>query len=114
MNVSQRDVWWADIDEPIGSAAGFTRPVVIIQGDALNASRMTTYLSIPLSTNLQRANLATNLLLRAADTGLPRDSVAQVGLLYVVDASQLIEHAGQISSRELERLFAKLDLALGR
>ncbi|HEY3055699.1 MAG TPA: type II toxin-antitoxin system PemK/MazF family toxin, partial [Thermoanaerobaculia bacterium] len=36
MVISQGEVWWADLAPPTGSAPGFRRPVVVVQGDALN------------------------------------------------------------------------------
>lgn len=112
--VAQRDVWWADIGNPTGSAAGFHRPVVIVQSDRINASRLATYLCVPLTGALRWQDAPWNLLLRAAVTGLDRDSVAQTTLLFAVDRSQLRERVGSISDQHLTQLFARLDIALGR
>jgi mRNA interferase MazF len=114
MNLAQRDVWWADLGDPAGSAAGFLRPVVIIQADWLNASRISTYLCVPLTSNLRQAALPTNVKLPATATGLERDSVAQVGLMFAASESQFIERTGQILPGQLDQLIAKLDLVLGR
>ncbi len=114
MEVAQREVWWVNLAEPTGSVAGYNRPVVIIQGDELNASRVATYLCVPLTGNMRWSSLPTNLLLPASSTGLDRDSIAQVGLMFTVAASELIECCGRISQRQLDQLFARLDLTLGR
>jgi mRNA-degrading endonuclease toxin of MazEF toxin-antitoxin module len=29
--MEQSEVWWADLDEPAGSEAGYRRPVLVIQ-----------------------------------------------------------------------------------
>jgi mRNA interferase MazF len=113
-DVSQRDVWWADLGDPIGGATGFHRPVVIVQSDAINISRLTTYLCVPLTGNLKRQIAPWNMLLPASATGLDKDSVAQTGLLFAVDQVQLLERVGRISERQLKALLAKLDVALGR
>lgn len=114
LQVSQRDVWWADLGDPIGGASGFHRPVVILQSDAINISRLTTYLCVPLTGNLKRQIAPWNLLLTANATGLGKDSVAQTGLMFAADQSQLIERTGRISERHLRQLFERLDVALGR
>lgn len=37
--IAQGEVCWASLDDPIGSGAGSRRPLVVVQGDAFNASR---------------------------------------------------------------------------
>ena len=112
--VQRRDIWWADLGEPVGSLSGYTRPVVVIQSDDLNVSRLRTYLCVPCSTNMWYARIPWNLLLRAAATGLSEDCVAQTHLTLAVDSSQLLEHVSQISEARLRELLDRLDIALGR
>ena len=76
MVISQGEVWWADIPPPTGSGPGFRRPVVVVQGDALNRSRIATVVCVPLTSNLKWALAAGNLRLSARVTGLLKDSVA--------------------------------------
>ena len=56
----QGEVWWADMDEPTGSAPGFRRPVVVVQGDAINRSRIATVVCVPLTSNLRLADAPGN------------------------------------------------------
>jgi mRNA interferase MazF len=112
--VEQGEIWLADLAEPVGSVAGYTRPVVIVQGDEVNSSRISTFLAIPLTASLHRQMMPTNLLMMAGETGLDRDSVAQPTLLQAVDLSQLIKPLGRINRRLLEKLFVRLDTVLGR
>ena len=114
MLVSQRDIWWADLGEPIGSTSGFHRPVIILQSDAINVSRLATYLCVPLTGNLRTQIAPWNMPLPVKATGLDKDSVAQLALMLAIDEVQLVERVGRISERQLEQLFTKLDLALGR
>ena len=53
MVIAQGDVCWADLPEPVGSGRGFRRPVLVVQGDSLNRSRLATVVCIPLTTNLK-------------------------------------------------------------
>lgn len=112
--VLQGDVWWADLAQPPGSTAGYRRPVIVIQGDAINRSRIGTAICVPLTSNLKWAEAPGNVLIAATASGLDRDSVAQVTLVLAVDKSCLAERVGRIAPRLLERLLAGLDLALGR
>lgn len=112
--ISQGDIWWADLPEPVGSGPGFRRPVVVVQADSFNRSALATVLCIPLTGNLKWAGAPGNALLSARSTGLPKDSVANVSQVFAVDKSQLTEQAGRISQKQLALLFAGLDIVLGR
>lgn len=114
MVVSQGEIWWADLEEPTGSGPGFRRPVLVVQCDALNRSRIGTIYCVPLTSNLKWAQAPGNVLLRARETGLDRDSVANVSLPVAADKAQLTERAGKISRRKLELVFAGIDVVLGR
>ena len=114
MVIAQAEIWWADLGDPVGSAPGYRRPVVVVQCDAFNQSRIATTLCVPLTSNLKWADAPGNILLRAAATGLDRDSVANVSLTVAVDKTQLVERAGKISRRQLELVLAGIDVVLGR
>jgi mRNA interferase MazF len=114
MVVNQGDIWWADLADPPGSGAGYRRPVLIIQGDDINRSRIATTICIPLTSNLKWAAAPGNVSLSAAISGLDRDSVAQVALILAVDKAFLTEHVGRVPMRVLEHVFSGLDVVLGR
>ena len=114
MVVSQGDLWWADLGTPAGSAPGFHRPVVIVQGDAFNRSRIATVVCVPLTSNLRWAEAPGNVVLAARTTRLPKDSVANVSQLFTLDRSALQEHIVKLSPRRVEAILAGVDVVLGR
>lgn len=114
MVISQAEVWWADLGEPIGSAPGLRRPVVVIQCDALNHSRIGTVVCIPLTGNLKWSRAPGNVQLSATTTSLPKDSVANVSQVVALDKAQLTERAGKIPRRQLALIHAGIDVILGR
>jgi mRNA interferase MazF len=114
MVTSQGETWWADLGEPVGSEPGFRRPVLIVQGDALNQSRIATVICVPLTSNLKWADAPGNVVLKAKTTGLPKDSVANVSQIVSIDRDMLTKRAGKIRAQQLELVFAGLDLVLGR
>jgi len=114
MVISQGDVCWAASPEPTGSEPGFRRPVVVVQGDALNRSRLTKAVCVPLTSNLRWAGAPGNVLLTTAMTGLPRDSVANATQIVALDRALLEERTGRISSAKLALLLASIDTVLGR
>lgn len=114
MVISQGDVFWADLGEPVGSAPGFRRPAVVVQCDAMNRSRIGTVVCVPLTSNLKWANAPGNVLLKAGATGLPRDSVANVSLVVALDKDQLSERTGKLPSLQLKAILDGIDVVLGR
>ena len=114
MVIAQCEVWWADLAEPIGSAPGYHRPVVVVQSDPLNQSQIATVVCVALTSNLRWSAAPGNVLLNAKHTGLYRDSVANVSQLVTVDKRQLTERVGKIPKRQMEAIFSGIDLVMGR
>jgi mRNA interferase MazF len=112
--IGQGDIWWADMPEPEGSGPRLRRPVLIVQGDALNRSRIATVVCVPLTSNLKWAAAPGNALLTSRDTGLPRDSVANVSLIVALDRTLLTEHTGKLTQRKLQLVMSGIDVILGR
>lgn len=114
MVISQGDVWWADLGEPVGSEPGFRRPVVVVQGDGFNRSSLRTVVAVPLTSNLRWATAPGNVRLTTKITGLTRDSVANVSQIVTLDRSILVERDGKLSTAKLELVLAGIDTVLGR
>jgi mRNA interferase MazF len=112
--IAQGEVWWADLAEPSGSEPGFRRPVVVVQGDAFNRSRISTVVCVALTSNLRWAEAPGNVLLSACITGLPKDSVANVSQLVTLDRESLTERVGALSAKKLELALLGVDIVLGR
>ncbi len=114
MVISQGDVCWASLDDPVGSSPGLRRPVAVVQGDSFNASRIATTVVVPLTSNVRLAAAPGNVLLAAKRTGLPKDSVANVSQIVSVDRGVLTERVGHLSVNDLGLVLAGIDLVLGR
>lgn len=112
--ISQGDVCWASLEDPIGSGPGFRRPVVIVQRDAFNASRISTTVVVPLTSNERLAAAPGNVAVPAAATGLPKDSIANVSQIVAIDRELLTERVGRLSDAYLGRIMAGIALLLGR
>lgn len=112
--VGQGEVWWADLAEPVGSEPGFRRPVVVLQGEALNRSRIRTVVSVVLTSNLRWADAPGNVLLTSKATGLSKDSVANVSQIVTLDRDALIERVGKVSRAKLALIFSGIDIVFDR
>jgi mRNA interferase MazF len=112
--ISQGEVWWADLPAPTGSGPGFRRPVVVVQGDGLNRSRIGTVVCVPLTSNLKWAAAPGNVILSPRVTGLTKESVANVSQMVTVDKAQLTERVGKLPTAKLELILDGIDVVLGR
>jgi mRNA interferase MazF len=112
--VAQGDVCWATLEDPIGSGPGFRRPVVVVQADAFNISRIATVVVVPLTSNLRWATAPGNVVLQTRRTGLTKDSVANVSQILSVDRGVLSERVGRLSDGDLDLVIDGIELLLGR
>ena len=112
------EIWWAALPQPVGSGPwlqrpGLRRPVLVIQANAFNVSRISTVIVAVISSNVALAEAPGNVLLALVDSGLPKPSVVNVSQLLTVDRSMLEEHVRAVSARIIERVNAGLRLAIG-
>lgn len=110
--IGRGEVWWADLGEPRGSEPRYRRPILVAQNDAFNRSSLRTVVGIAITSNTKYVAAPGNVLLPAADSGLPRDSVANVTQLVTVDERYLNERAGRIPRHLMRRVDEGLRLVL--
>jgi mRNA interferase MazF len=113
VDVSRGDVWWAELPDPSGAAPGFRRPVLVIQADPFNRSRIGTVVVIALTTSMRLLDAPGNVLLSAKMGGLSKDSVVNVSQVVTIDRSVLVERAGKASRSVMQRVGDGLRLVLG-
>lgn len=110
--VKRGQVWWVDLSEPLGSEPGFTRPVVIVQADTFNRSRIGTVVTVVITSNVRLAQAPGNVLLPAGRTGLKKDSVANVSQIITIDKQALREEAGRLDAKTMHLIDDGMRLAL--
>lgn len=96
MVIQRGEIWWADLAEPGASEPGYRRPVLIVQADAFNRSRIATTIGVAMTSNLALVGAPGNVLVPKRASGLPRDSVANVSQVVTVDRQVLAERAGAL------------------
>ena len=114
MVISQGEIWWADLPSSTGSGPGFRRPVVVVQGDGLNRSRIATVICVPLTSNLKWAIAPGNVRLSARMTSLPKESVANVSQIVTIDKGLLKGRVGKLPLLKLQLLLSGIDVVLGK
>ena len=112
--IRQGDIRWCDLPDPLGSGPGYRRPLIVVQDDAFNQSRIATAVCVVLTANLALLGAPGNVFLSADDSGLPRDSVANASQILTVDRRRIGERAGSVPPWILAELFQGIDIVLGR
>lgn len=101
MVIKRGELWWADLPEPVASEPGYARPVLVVQSDDFNRSRIATAIVVVITSNLKLAQAPGNVLLPQKATGLPKDSVANTSQVLTIDKSFLSEKIGDLSNHLL-------------
>ncbi|MFQ5691047.1 MAG: type II toxin-antitoxin system PemK/MazF family toxin [Gemmatimonadota bacterium] len=112
MVVQRREIWWAELDPPRGSEPGFRRPVLIVQADSFNRSRLRTVVAVILTSNLRLLDAPGNVLIPQKESKLPKDSVANVTQVVTLAQDFLVERVGQLRAGLMARVDAGLKLVL--
>jgi len=106
------EIWWATLPAPAGSEPGYRRPVLIVQSNTFNESAIRTVLAVAITSNVGLSAAPGNVLLRRKDTGLPRDSVANVSQVVTVDKAFLVDRVGTLPAIPAADVDAGLRLTL--
>jgi mRNA interferase MazF len=110
--VERGQIWWADLDDRSGSGPGFRRPILVVQSDAFNRSRLRTVVGVVLTSNLRLVEAPGNVLIPGKTSGLAKDSVANVSQIITIDREFLAEPAGRVRGQLLKDVENGLRLVL--
>ena len=106
------DLWWANLPDPIGSGPGYRRPVLVIQSDSFNRSRIKTVIVAVITKNTALAAAPGNVLLPAQDSGLPLDSLVNVSQIITLDKFLLSEFISSLPASLMTKVEAGLRLVM--
>ena len=110
--MTRGEIWWASLPAPSASEPGYRRPLLIIQSDDFNRSKISTIIAVVISSNLRLVDAPGNIQLSRKSTGLPKKSVANVSQLITIDKSFLTERTGALTPELLREVEAGIRLAL--
>ena len=108
--IRRGEIWWAELTDARSPESRFRRPVVILQSDAFNRSRIGTVTVAAITSNLDLAQAPGNVRLSRKDSRLPREAVVNVTQILTLDRRFLTERAGQLPGNVVEKIDAGLRL----
>jgi len=98
------EVWWAELPDPTASEPGFRRPVLILQSNLFNRSRIKTVLVAAITSNMKLAAAPGNVSLSKRSANLGRESVVNISQIVTLDKSFLRERVGKLQDPKLREV----------
>lgn len=112
MVIKRGEIWWAALPGPVGSGPGYKRPILIIQSDEFNKSKINTIVAAVITSNTRLAAAPGNVLLSSKKSKLPKESVINVSQIITIDKSFLTEKVHTLSGEIIALVDEGLKLAL--
>ena len=112
MVIKRGDIWWAALPEPVGSEPGYRRPVLIIQSNEFNESKINTVVAAVITSNIRLAVAPGNVLLPSKKSKLSKESVINVSQIITIDKSYLTEKVHSLSSSVIAQVDEGLKLVI--
>jgi mRNA interferase MazF len=112
MGINRGEIWWAALPDPAGSTPGYKRPILIIQANEFNKSKINTLIAVAITSNTRLAAAPGNILLSAKNSKLPKDSVVNVSQIITIDKSFLTEKVHTLSNAIVGQVEEGLRLVL--
>ena len=112
MNVKRGDIYYADLSPVVGSEQGGVRPVLIVQNDVGNRFSPTV-IAAAITSQSDKAKLATHITLHAENCGLSKDSIVLMEQIRTIDKRRLKEKMGRLDELSMERVNQALSVSFG-
>lgn len=112
MVINQGDVFWIELDEPLGSRPGYRRPHVVVQSNIFNESKINTVVVCALTSNIKLAKIPGNVLLGHGEANLSKNSVVNISQLVTVNKHDLQEKIGSLSRKRVLQIVDGIKLLL--
>jgi len=107
------EIWWASLPEPVGSGPGLRRPVVVLQANAFNLSRISTVIVAVVTSNVALGEAPGNVHLGRAESGLAKPSVVNVSQILTIDKALLTEKVKALPIGVMEKIGEGISMVLG-
>jgi mRNA interferase MazF len=111
--VKRGEVWWASLPAPTDSGPGFCRPVLIVQSNPFNQSRIATIIVAVITSNLALSDAPGNVRLAKKASGLSKASVVNVSQIITMDRELLTSQVSMLTAPIMQRIDEGLKLVLG-
>ena len=106
------EIWWADLGLPLGSEPGFKRPVVVIQDNSFNRSKIKTIIVASITTNINLAEAPGNFFIEKEESGLSKNGAVNISQISTIDKRRLTDKVSILSQDSMSEIDYGLKLVL--
>jgi len=106
------EIWWASLPPATGSGPGYRRPVLVVQANAFNNSKIATVLVATITSNLALAQAPGNVRINKSDSGLSKPSVVNISQILTIDRTLLTRRVKLLHGKVMGRVNEGLRLVL--
>lgn len=113
MKVPRRgEIHLVTFDPTVGAEIRKTRPALVLQNDVANRSSPVTIVAA-LTSQIETPLYPTEVLVRAPEGGLDRDSIVMLNQIRTIDKRRLARRLGKVSLTTIGRVDRALKVSLG-
>lgn len=112
MLIKQFDVWIADLNPQIGTEAGKSRPVLVVQTNLLNKVPHPSTIVCPITTNVEKDAEILRVHLKKGDANLNQACDIMINQVRAIDNRRLISKVGSISEELAKRIKENLRIVM--
>ena len=98
------EIWWANLPKPKISEPGYKRPVLIIQSNSFNKSKINTIICAVITSNVSLAKAPGNIHLKKLESKLPKESVINVSQIITIDKSLLSKYVSTLNKEVIKKI----------
>jgi mRNA interferase MazF len=111
-NPRRGEVYLVNFDPTVGAEIRKTRPALILQNDSANRHSPITIVAA-ITSQFDEPLYPTEVLVKAGEAGLPRDSVVLCNQIRSIDKRRLVKRMGLLTSDRMLRVERALLLSVG-
>ena len=104
MIIKQYEIWLADFNPNIGTEAGKTRPVLIIQTNLLNKINHLSTLICPITTNIKKDSDILRIHIKKDIGNIQKNSDIMIDQIRAIDNKRLIKKIGKLPKNLIEKI----------
>ena len=112
MQISQFEIWLADLNPQIGTEAGKTRPVLIVQTNLLNKIPHPSTIICPITTNVQKDSEILRVHLKKGMANLNENCDIMIDQIRAIDNKRLIKKIGALPSELIENVKENISIIM--
>ena len=102
MQINQFEIWIADLNPQIGTEAGKTRPVLVVQTNLLNKIPHPSTIVCPITTNVQKDSDILRVHLKKGMANLHENCDVMIDQIRAIDNKRLVKKVGNLPAELIE------------